>query len=113
MLRCLGDGTTDDTAAINKAIQDGGRCGELTCESSTIQPAIIYFPSGVYIVSAPIVAMYYSQLIGNPLNRPTIKGSPGFKGSALVDADPYNEFGDNWYVNQVSKFSVNHGLFGY
>lgn len=97
-----GDGTTDDTAAINKAIQHGVRCGFMTCESSTTQPALIYFPAGTYIVSAPIIAMYYSQLIGDPLNRPVIKASAGFKGIALIDSDPYTEIGDNWYVNQVS-----------
>lgn len=80
----------------------------MTCESSTTQPALVYFPGGTYLVSAPIVAMYYSQLIGDPLNRPVIKASPNFKGIALVDSDPYNEFGDNWYVNQVSEFSANH-----
>ncbi|KAL3483769.1 pectate lyase superfamily protein-domain-containing protein [Aspergillus germanicus] len=34
-----GDGTTDDTAAINRAISDGGRCGA-NCGSSTIYPAV-------------------------------------------------------------------------
>lgn len=35
-----GDGKTDDTAAINKAISDGKRCGK-GCDSSTITPAIV------------------------------------------------------------------------
>lgn len=39
----LGDGLTDDTAAINKATSDGGRCGA-DCGSSTIYPAVVYFP---------------------------------------------------------------------
>ncbi|PVH77273.1 glycoside hydrolase family 55 protein, partial [Cadophora sp. DSE1049] len=38
-----GDGTSDDTAAINRAITDGERCGE-TCGSSTRVPAVVYFP---------------------------------------------------------------------
>jgi glucan 1,3-beta-glucosidase len=41
-----GDGTTDDTAAINAAIADGSRCGEGTCDSSTLTPALVFFPSG-------------------------------------------------------------------
>ena len=41
----VGDGSTDDTAAINKAIADGGRCGE-GCPSSTTTPAMIFFPPG-------------------------------------------------------------------
>lgn len=40
-------GTTDDTTAINAAITDGTRCGFPTgCVSSTLTPALVYFPSG-------------------------------------------------------------------
>lgn len=49
-----GDGTTDDTEAINKAVSDGDRCGE-GCDSSTTTPAIVYFPAGTYAVSAPLI----------------------------------------------------------
>ncbi len=49
-----GDGTTDDTEAINKAVADGDRCGE-GCDSSTTTPAIVYFPAGTYVVSKPII----------------------------------------------------------
>lgn len=90
-----GNGVTDDTNAINAAIQDGARCGQ-GCDSSTIVPAVIYFPAGTYLVSRPIVAMYYSQLVGDPLNWPTIKGAPGFQGIALLDSDPYLPGGANW-----------------
>lgn len=96
---------TDDTAAINRAIQDGGRCGQ-GCDSSTITPAVVFFPAGTYLISSPIVAMYYSQLVGDPLNVPTIKGSPGFSGIALIDSDPYLAGGANWYTNQVGYLST-------
>ncbi|KAL7270162.1 hypothetical protein RUND412_007140 [Rhizina undulata] len=98
-----GDGSTDDTVAINAAIQDGGRCGN-GCDSSTIVPALVYFPAGTYVVSSPIVAMYYSQLVGDPLNLPVIKGSASFSGMALIDSDPYNTDGSNWYTNQNNFF---------
>lgn len=43
----LGDGTTDDTAAINRAISQGNRCGmDKTCAGSTTTPATVYFPNG-------------------------------------------------------------------
>lgn len=59
-----GDGTSDDTAAINAAIQDGERCGE-TCGSSTRVPAVVYFPPGTYLVSSPIIQYYNTQLLGD------------------------------------------------
>ncbi|CCX29619.1 pectate lyase superfamily protein-domain-containing protein [Pyronema domesticum] len=103
-----GDGSTDDTNAINAAIQDGTRCGK-GCDSSTVTPAMIYFPSGTYRVSKPIVAMYYSQLVGNPTDRPVIKGLPNFSGMSLIDSDPYEPDGSNWYTNQNNFFrAVRH-----
>lgn len=60
----VGDGIHDDTAAINNAVTDGGRCGQ-SCGSSTAKPAVIYFPSGTYLVSASIVQYYNTQFLGN------------------------------------------------
>ena len=59
-----GDGKTDDTEAINRAISDGNRCGD-NCGSSTVKPATVYFPPGTYLVSTSIIAMYYTQLVGD------------------------------------------------
>jgi glucan 1,3-beta-glucosidase len=98
-----GDGVTDDTAAINLALSQGGRCGQ-GCDSSTTTPGLVYFPNGIYVVSSPIIMYYYSQIIGDPNNRPTIKASPGFAGMAVIDANPYDNFGNNWHTNQNNFF---------
>ena len=94
----VGDGSSDDTNAINAAIAAGGRCGQ-GCDSQTTTPALVYFPPGTYIVSAPIVLLYYTQLVGDPLNLPVLKASAGFQGMAVIDADPYVN-GVNFYTNQ-------------
>ncbi|KAI4150024.1 MAG: hypothetical protein LQ340_004311 [Diploschistes diacapsis] len=94
-----GDGVTDDTAAINNAISEGNRCGQ-GCDSSTTTPAIVFFPSGTYLVSKPIVQLYYTQFIGDAVELPTLKAAPSFAGMAVIDADPYGDGGDNWYTNQ-------------
>ncbi|EIN04108.1 exo-beta-1,3-glucanase [Punctularia strigosozonata HHB-11173 SS5] len=99
-----GDGLTDDTSAINSAISSGGRCGGGRCGSSTISPAVVYFPKGVYLVSAPIIAYYYTQIIGDARLPPTIMASSNFAGIAVIDADPYMEGGANWYQNQNNFF---------
>ncbi|KAI0949266.1 hypothetical protein AcW1_008932 [Taiwanofungus camphoratus] len=96
-----GDGTTDDTDAINNAISSGNRCGD-GCGSSTVTPAVVFFPQGTYLVSSPIIAYYYTQLIGDAKNPPTLLASSSFSGIAVIDADPYieNGGGSQWYTNQ-------------
>ncbi|KIK63593.1 glycoside hydrolase family 55 protein [Collybiopsis luxurians FD-317 M1] len=98
-----GDGVTDDTAAINNAISSGSRCGGGSCPSSTLTPALVFFPQGTYLVSSPIIPYYYTQLIGDARNPPTLLASPSFAGMAVIDADPYipGGGGAQWYINQI------------
>ncbi|RAL59765.1 hypothetical protein DID88_000394 [Monilinia fructigena] len=94
----VGDGVTDDTAAITAAISAGNRCGK-GCDSTTVTPALVYFPPGIYAISTPIKQQYFTQLVGDAVNPPTIKGLPSFAGMALLDADPYDP-AYNWFTNQ-------------
>lgn len=54
----------DDTAAIQEAIASGNRCGA-GCSSSTIVPAVVYFPPGTYLVSSTIIQYYNTQFMGD------------------------------------------------
>ncbi|KII89977.1 glycoside hydrolase family 55 protein [Plicaturopsis crispa FD-325 SS-3] len=101
-----GDGVTDDTAAINSAISSGTRCGDGNCDSSTVTPAVVYFPKGTYLVSKPLIAYYYTQMIGDAKTPPTLRASPNFVGIAVIDADPYIDggYGAQWYANQNNFF---------
>jgi polygalacturonase len=58
----VGNGKADDTAAIQRAISDGGRCGPGGCQSSTTTPAVVYFPQGTYLISASLIDYYYTQV---------------------------------------------------
>ncbi|KAG6814279.1 hypothetical protein H0H92_013404 [Tricholoma furcatifolium] len=96
----VGDGVTDDTAAIN------------------VSPAVVFFPTGTYLVSSPIIAYYYTQLIGDAQNPPTLLASSSFSGMAVIvpsgtsineniaDADPYiaGGGGAQYYTNQNNFF---------
>ncbi|KAI2778926.1 glycoside hydrolase family 55 protein [Daldinia loculata] len=102
-----GDGTTDDTDAINKAVQDGQNRCIMHCDSRTIAPALLYFPPGVYSVSKPIIQSYYTQFVGDALDIPTLKATANFDGIAVIDANPYDYNVDpaaNWYINQNNFF---------
>ena len=56
----------------------------------------MYFPAGTYVVSTPIVPYYFTQMVGDATDRPTIKPSNTFSGLAVVDADPYFTQDLNW-----------------
>ncbi|KZT68172.1 glycoside hydrolase family 55 protein [Daedalea quercina L-15889] len=100
-----GDGTTDDTAAINSAISSGSRCGDGTCASSTVTPAVVYFPQGTYVISSPLISYYYTQMIGDARVPPTLQASSNFSGIAVIDVDPYIDGGNGaqWY-NDTNNF---------
>lgn len=100
----VGDGVTDDTAAINRAAATYGagsstlRCGK-DCGSTTTLGALVYFPPGTYLISSPIIQYYYTQFVGDPTSKPVIKGSQNFTGIALIDSDFYIPGGNGaeWY----------------
>ncbi|KAK0642444.1 Glucan 1 [Lasiodiplodia hormozganensis] len=107
-----GDGVTDDTAAINRAMKDGGRCAPGTCSSSTTTPAIIYFPAGTYVVSSSIVDYYNTMIIGNPNCLPILKATPNFSGFGVIDGNQYQSGGalgwgaTNVFFSQVRNFII-------
>lgn len=109
----VGDGVTDDTAAIQSAISSGGRCAPGSCASTTVTPAVVYFPAGTYLISASITDYYYTQMIGNPNCLPTIKATANFTAPAgnigLIDGDPYGANGlqygsTNVFWRQIRNF---------
>ncbi|KAK3058591.1 hypothetical protein LTR09_000155 [Extremus antarcticus] len=109
----VGDGVTDDTAAIQLAISSGGRCAPGSCASSTVTPAVVYFPAGTYLISASITDYYYTQMIGNPICLPVIKATANFAAPpgniGLIDGDPYGanglQFGaTNVFWRQIRNF---------
>ncbi len=87
-----GDGSTDDTDAINAAIADQGRCGPLTCQSTTTTPAIVYFPAGTYVISKPIVDFYLTQIVGNPDCLPVLQAAASFTDKWLIDGSLNNKW---------------------
>ncbi|KAF9235735.1 glycoside hydrolase family 55 protein [Melanogaster broomeanus] len=67
---------------------------------------VIYSPNRTYLVSSPINTYYYTQMIGDAKNLPTLLASPNFNGFAVIDADPYipNGSGAQWFGNTNNFF---------
>lgn len=101
---------TDDTAAIQNAMSSGGRCGQ-GCASSSKTPAVVYFPSGTYLISSSIIDYYYTQIIGNPNNLPVLKATAGFSGFGLIDADHYYTADLNWISTNVFARQIRNLVF--
>lgn len=98
----VGDGVTDDTAAINLAISSpGNRCAPGSCNSSTTTPAVVYFPAGTYLISQDIIDYYYTSLVGNPNCLPTLKVASSYNGSFIIDGDPYGANGLSYGATNV------------
>uniref|UniRef100_A0A0W0EZ54 Putative glycoside hydrolase family 55 protein n=1 Tax=Moniliophthora roreri TaxID=221103 RepID=A0A0W0EZ54_MONRR len=91
-----GNGVDDDTDAINRALSDGARCGETTCHSSTVSPALVYFPAGTSLYSHTTIPPCE---IGDAKNPPTLLADSTFNGIAVIDSDFYIPGGDGaeWY----------------
>ena len=58
-----GDGVTDDTAAINRALSQGRDI----IATLVSQPAVVYLPPGTYAVSKTLQMAFDTFIHGNPL----------------------------------------------
>lgn len=74
-----GDGITDDTAAINRALY------QLYCRE--VNPAIrrsLFFPAGVYLVTGAIIVPPYATLIGEGISNSIIQMAVGSSASYVM-----------------------------
>jgi hypothetical protein len=76
-----------------------------------VKGATVYFPSGRYLVSSSIIAMYHTQLIGDPHDFPTIASSQQFTDLGVISSDVYtgeynHRWGSDgeWYLNTANFF---------
>eukprot|EP01050_Picozoa_sp_SAG11_P028159 SAG11_NODE_7421_length_1147_cov_0.992366_1_plen_282_part_10 len=121
-----GDGVTDDTAAIQAALDFrkddetlllspqqtwgqvylAGNCSYGECRLLEKAPSIVYLPPGQYLISDTLVLLFYTQLVGNFKCPPTIvlkPSSPGFTNRssglkpAIAAANGFNSSLHNWW----------------
>jgi len=71
----------------------------------------VYFPAGTYKISGSIKPAYFTQLIGDAANPPTLKATSNFEGFGLIDGNPYYTENLNWkavnvFFRQVRNFVI-------
>ncbi|ORX38303.1 pectate lyase superfamily protein-domain-containing protein [Kockovaella imperatae] len=95
-----GDGQTDDTAAIISAInfQDRGPGGN--GKGTTGAPAVIYFPTGSYLISNSLPMYVDTIFMGNPIDRPGIVAASNFTNTTMITGfDPAFDAPTNFYMS--------------
>ena len=108
-----GDGITDDTDAIITALTEGrsdnGAPFPSVYSCSTQHPAYVYFPNGVYVVTQTLPIVYYTMMIGDENNWPTIK----FISTSKVDTRVldvagswYPDISQNNFYRQIRNFII-------
>lgn len=88
-----GDGVTDDSAAITNALNYANGTlirgpSSYNTYGTTGAPAVVYFPAGTYLIKSPIQSWVYNVIMGDPINRPTIKADANWNTSFV------------WYAKQ-------------
>ncbi|KAL8359373.1 hypothetical protein RB601_007892 [Gaeumannomyces tritici] len=96
-----GDGRTDDTVAIRRAIlsaSSGTQDTEARWPGSDgVRNAVVYLPSGTYLVSGTIPALPATQITGDATNFPVLKAAPSFVGLGVIST---NELGPGGEASQ-------------
>ncbi|KAK3896852.1 pectin lyase fold/virulence factor, partial [Staphylotrichum tortipilum] len=96
----VGDGVTDDTAAINRAIWSAGRRG---ADCDTV-PAVVYFPAGTYLVSSSLTQGCNTQLLGDVTGKsPTLLAASSFVGMGVITSRA-NTSGSKGHPNTNNGF---------
>jgi glucan 1,3-beta-glucosidase len=103
-----GDGVTDDTAAIIRAITEGrgddpNASYPTTYSSSSLTPALVYFPAGTYLISKPLPLIYYTQLVGDADTIPSLKMVSAGYDTRMIDA-----LDQSWGGNLVNQNNFFH-----
>jgi glucan 1,3-beta-glucosidase len=66
---------------------------------TTGQPAIVYLPSGTYLLKSCLQFFVGTVLVGDPTNPPVLKAAPGFPDDHMIFAkDPNVEGTNNFYI---------------
>jgi len=80
------DGSGDQTAAIQSALNTDGRGGNRYSSGVvTAEPAHVFLPGGTYTLGSQLDLRLGTIIMGDPQNPPVLKAAPGFSGGTLIN----------------------------
>ncbi|CAG7926346.1 unnamed protein product [Penicillium olsonii] len=80
----VNDGTGDQAARLQQAIDDDGAGGSRKGQGVARYPAQVYLPGGIYQLGSTLDLTVGTIIVGDPLNPPVLKAAKGFNGDYLV-----------------------------
>ncbi|KAJ5296387.1 Protein kinase dsk1 [Penicillium atrosanguineum] len=80
----VNDGSGDQTAKLQLAIDDDNNGGTRKGKGVTRYPAEVYLPGGIYTLKSTLKLTVGTIIVGNPSNPPIIRAAPDFVGQYLV-----------------------------
>ncbi|EPS36638.1 hypothetical protein H072_9858 [Dactylellina haptotyla CBS 200.50] len=81
----VGDGVTDDSDAIIRALTEAKLCKSTNCDGYYVPPSLVYFPYGRYLVRKSLPLYKNTQLVGSALTLPVIVAAADFSGGAIIE----------------------------
>ena len=81
----VADGSGDQTAVIQNAINDDGSNGSRKGQGVTRYPAEVFLPGGTYQLGSTLDLRVGTVITGDPLNPPVLKASSNFNGATLIN----------------------------
>jgi len=78
------DGSGDQTAAIQRALDDDGQNGSREHRGVTSRPAHVFLPGGTYTLGSKLKLRIGTIIMGDPQNPPILRASASFQGDTMI-----------------------------
>ncbi|KAL8626631.1 hypothetical protein Q9189_007672 [Teloschistes chrysophthalmus] len=102
--QAAGDGKTDDTAALQDAINSDGNGGNRYKNEVTTRPAQVFVPGGTYILTRKLDMRLNTIVVGDPNDMPVFKASSNFKDTVMIDGNDFATDGASGTTNFFMAF---------
>ncbi|KAL9576360.1 MAG: hypothetical protein Q9212_007166 [Teloschistes hypoglaucus] len=102
--KAAGDGKTDDTAALQMAINSDGNGGNRYKNEVTTRPAQVFVPGGTYILTRKLDMRLNTIVVGDPNDMPIFKASSNFKETVMIDGNDFATDGASGTTNFFMAF---------